>query len=154
MATTEDRLTKELESLYESPAAPAPDVRPEPETPVVRTRAVVSAKDSRRLLFAWAAVIGAIMLFEPRPDNAGAVVPVWAELAGFAFLAALFATAFGFGNRRPWAPGASLVAVGFGAVLAIACAATDHHTGSWWTYELVAFGVLGLMTLGAARRSR
>jgi peptidoglycan/LPS O-acetylase OafA/YrhL len=154
MATTEDRLTKELESLYESPAARIPDARPEPQTPVERTRAVVSAKDARRLLFAWAAVIGAIMLFEPRPDNAGVAVPVWAEFAAFGFLTALFATAFGFGNRRPWASGASLVAVGFGAVLAIACAATDHHTGSWWIYELVAFGGLGLMTLGAARRAR
>ena len=154
MATTEDRLTKELESLYESPAAPAPDVRPEPETPAARTKRIVSVKDSRRLLFAWAAFIGVIMLFEPRPDNADVVVPAWAEFTAYGFLGALFATAFGFGNRRPWAPGASLVAVGFGAVLAIACAVTDHHTGSWWTYALVAFGVLGLMTLGAARRSR
>ena len=154
MATTEDRLIKELETLYRSPAADETHVRREPESPAVRTKRIVSVKDSRRLLFAWAVFIGAIMLFEPRPDNADVLVPAWAEFTAYGFLGALFATAFGFGNRRPWAPGASLVAVAFGAVLAIACAVTDHHTGMWWAYELAALGVLGLMTVVAARRAQ
>jgi peptidoglycan/LPS O-acetylase OafA/YrhL len=154
MATTEDRLTgtEELEKLYKSPAAPS-EAPAEAEHPSEPRGAVVSARDARRLLIAWAAVIGVIMVFEPTPDNANPVVPMWAELAAVGFLSALFATAMGFGTRRHWAPRASLVAAGFGAVLAIACAATDHHTGSWWAYELVAFGGLAAMTMAAARRA-
>ena len=156
MATTDDRLTEveELEKLYKSPDAPPPETRSEPEIPPVATKPVVSARDARRLLFSWAAVIGVILLFEPTPDNANAVVPTWAEFAAVGFLSALFATVYGLGHRRTWAPRASLLAVGFGAVLAIACGATAHHTGLWWAYELAAFGVLGAMTMGAARRAR
>jgi peptidoglycan/LPS O-acetylase OafA/YrhL len=154
MATTEDRLTEELEKLYRSPAARPPDSGPEPEPAPAPAHSEVFAKDARRLLFTWAAVIGVILLFEPTPDNPNVAIPAWAEFAAVGFLSALFATVFGLGNRRPWALRASLVAVGFGAVLAIACAATDHHTGGWWAYELGAFGMLGAMTMGAARRLR
>src|SRR5918996_429589 len=119
MATTEDRLTEELEEIYRSPAARPAESGEEREAPDTPTEKMVAAKDARRLFFTWAAVIGVIFLFEPRPDNPAAAVPVWAEFAAVGFLTALFATVFGLGNRRPWALSASFAAVGFGAVLAI-----------------------------------
>jgi hypothetical protein len=156
MATTEDRLSsvEELEKLYKSPEATPPEIRSEPEPPTPPTPSVVSATDARRLLIAWIAVVGAILLFEPTPANADPVIPMWAEFAAAGFLFSLYGTMFGLSTRRPWAMRASMLAVGFGAVLAIACAATGHHTGSWWAYELAAFGGLGAMTRGAARRAR
>jgi hypothetical protein len=156
MATTEDRLAgvEELERLYKSPDASPPQGRSEPERTSGRTQSVVLAKDARRLLIAWIAVVGAVLLFEPSPANADPVIPMWAEFAAAGFLFSLYGTMFGLSTRRPWALRASMLAVGFGAVLAIACAATGHHTGSWWAYELTAFGGLGAMTRGAKRRAR
>ena len=151
MATTEDRLTEELEKLYRAPAARPFETNSEPPPPSGTEE--VSAKDARRLLFSWAAFIGVVLLFEPTADNPNVAVPAWAEFSAVGFFAALTAMVFGLGNRRRWGMGASLAAVGFGSVLAIACAATDHHTGGWWAYELGVLGVLGIMTLGAARRS-
>ena len=156
MATTEDRLAgvEDLEKLYEHPPATPPQTHSTAETTAKDSPTAVSTKDARRLLIAWAVVMGAIFLLEPQADNADAVAPMWAEVSAVGLVYSLIGTMFGLSARRPWALGASMLAVGFGAVLAIACAATGHHVGLFWAYELAAFAVLGALTLGAARRAR
>jgi hypothetical protein len=152
MATTEERLATadELEKLYEgSPPAV------EPRSTDGGGRAVVTVSDSgaRRLMISWVVVLAIIFIFEPTPANADASIPLWADLAATGFVLSFIGTVVGLSTRRPIGIGASLATVGFGSVLAVACAATGHHVGSWWLYELIAFAGLGALTLGAVRRA-
>jgi hypothetical protein len=148
MATTEERLitSDELRELYES--SPSSD-----QKHAARKRRAPADFDSlaRVLLIAWMVVIGSILLFEPRPDNPNAAIPLWVELAGTGFLLSFFATVAGLGTVKRWGLGASLAAVGFGGVLAVACSTTGHHAGAWWAMELAAFAVLGALTVGGIR---
>jgi hypothetical protein len=152
MAITERRLAtaEELQRLYES----SPDaVETRPARDLTRPIVTVSDAGARRLLIAWVAVLGIIFVFEPTPADADAAIPLWADLAATGFVLSFFGTMVGLATRRPWGIGASLAAVGFGGVLAVACAATGHHVGAWWLYELIAFAGLGALTVGALRRA-
>jgi hypothetical protein len=80
-------------------------------------------------------------LFEPAA-NPNAIVPLWASVLGFAFLAGLFSTMWGLAGNQRWALKASLATAGLGLGMAAACAVTDHHPAFWWGYEMVAMGTI------------
>ena len=105
----------------------------------------------RRLLVGWAVVIGSIVLFEPAPSDPNAAVPVWGNVLGLAFTAALVAGLVGFSRRRPWGLRASVVAGGLGLAIGAACVLTDHHVGFWGWYEMAAFSGLGAASWFAAK---
>jgi hypothetical protein len=155
MATTEERLVTadELRELYEKSPDPVESVVVDEQPARPRTVITVSDFGARLLLGAWITVLAVIFIFEPTPANANAPVPLWADLAAIAFLLSFIATFSGLSMRRPWGAAGSLMAAGFGSVLAIACAATGHHIGAWWAYELVGFGALGALTVGAVKRA-
>jgi hypothetical protein len=105
----------------------------------------------RGLLVGWLAVLGTLLVFEPRPTNADAELPLWATALSVAFLGAWCVTLAGLLRHRSWGFTASAVASGVGVAIAAACAATGHHAGMWWAYEALAFGALGGASVLAAR---
>jgi peptidoglycan/LPS O-acetylase OafA/YrhL len=145
MATTERRLQeiRELETLW--------DLSPETESkpPAPPKRRTVDLQPI--LLGAWIVVLAAIFLFEPAPSNPNAAVPRWGQLLLSGFMAGFFATTYGLASRRVWGAGASLVTAGFGVAIAVACAATEHHSGFWWGYELASFSALSMLSIAALR---
>jgi FtsH-binding integral membrane protein len=146
MATTERRLQeiRELETLW--------DISPERESksPAPAKRRAVDLQPV--LLGAWIVALATIFLFEPAPSNPNAVVPLWGQLLLTGFMAGFFATTYGLASRRSWGARASLVTAGFGVAIAVACAATEHHSGFWWGYEMASFSALSLLSLAALRR--
>jgi peptidoglycan/LPS O-acetylase OafA/YrhL len=106
---------------------------------------------SRRLLVAWAAVIGSIVLFEPAPSDPNAAVPAWGNVLGIAFTVALVAALAGLSRRRPWGFRASVLAGGLGLAIGAACVLTDHHVGFWGWYEMAAFSGLAATGWFAAK---
>jgi peptidoglycan/LPS O-acetylase OafA/YrhL len=132
MATTEDRLqpVDQLEQLYRN----SPDVEPPRR---------LSLNDwCPRLLTAWLAVFGSIVLFEPAPSDPQAAVPAWGTMLLAAFTVALLAAIVGLSLRRPWSLRASVGAGALGIAIGAACVVTDHHMGFWGAYEIVAFSGL------------
>jgi hypothetical protein len=145
MGTTEKRLheVQELERIWELPS----DEPPEP-------RAGHGSFDPARFVpGAWIVVMTSIFLFQPAPSDPHAAVPAWAWLLVTAFWGGLFATISGLVGRRSWGMRASAVTAGLGMTVAVACLATDHHTGAWWGYEMGAFTAIGVLSLAALRRS-
>jgi hypothetical protein len=146
MATTERRLEeiRELETLWElAPETEAPEKVP-PQTRTIDVRPL--------LLGAWIVVLGAIFLFEPGPADPNAAVPLWGEFLLTAFMAGFFATTYGLASKRGWGAGASAGTAGLGIAIAVACAATEHHAGGWWAYEMASFSALSALSLFALRR--
>jgi hypothetical protein len=145
MGTTEKRLqeVQDLEKIWELPS----DERPAPE-PGRR-----SFDAERFVPGAWIAVMASIILFQPAPSDPHAAVPAWGLTLVTIFWAGLFATIFGLVGNRPWGMRASVATAGLGMAVAVACLATDHHTGAWWVYEMGAFTALGVLSLAALRRS-
>jgi len=105
----------------------------------------------RRLSLAWVVGVGSLVLFEPTPTNPNAHVPVWAAVAGYAFLAALASMAVGFARKQRWVFGVSGAAGVLGMMLAYACMDSGHHLGAWWLIELGTFGTLTAMSIPGAR---
>jgi|SRR5918992_2391670 hypothetical protein len=145
MATTEKRLeeVQELESMWELSPDEKLEARPEH-----RSFDVVPFVPG-----AWIAVVASILLFQPAPSDPHAAVPAWGLALVTVFWAGLFATIFGLVGKRTWGMRASVATAGLGMTVAIACLATDHHTGAWWGYEMGAFTGLGALSLAALRRS-
>jgi O-antigen/teichoic acid export membrane protein len=146
---TRDRLEgrDDLEALWQAPAAaPAQDHSGSPSM-----RAGGATVWWRGLLLGWLAVLGTLLLFEPRPSGASPALPLWATALSVAFLGAWCATLTGLVRRRSWGFSASAIAAGLGIAIAAACAVTEHHTGMWWAYEAVAFGSLGAASVVATR---
>jgi hypothetical protein len=147
---TRDRLEgrDDLEALWQSPAAaPGQD-----EDSGSRSASADGATGwSRGLLLGWLVVLGALLLFEPRPSGAAPALPLWATALSVAFLGAWCATLTGLVRRRKWGFPASAIAAGLGIAIAAACAVTEHHTGMWWAYEAIAFGSLGVTSVVATR---
>ena len=144
MAMTQDRVQEvegrdELEELYGS----SPDL----ESP----RRGALNDWTRRLLVAWATVIGSIVLFEPAPSDPNAAVPAWGNVLGLAFTVALVAALAGLSRRRPSGLRASVVAGGLGLAIGAACVLTDHHVGFWGWYEMAAFSGLAATGWFAAK---
>jgi hypothetical protein len=141
---TQDRVHEveerdELEELYGS-------------SPDLESSSGASLSDwSRRLLVAWAAVIGSIVLFEPAPSDPNAAVPAWGNVLGIAFTVALVAGLAGLSRRRPWGLRASVVAGSLGLAIGAACVLTDHHVGFWGWYEMAAFSGLAASSWFAAK---
>jgi hypothetical protein len=106
----------------------------------------------RVLAVSWIAffVAGA---FAPAADPEAAT-PLWAgaliggvfvSLLGAPVLSALLSPRAGFA--------AAAVAGGLGVALSVGCRTTEHHTGSWWLYELGATLFLtGIALLGLKRQ--
>jgi hypothetical protein len=92
------------------------------------------------------------LLLEPAPA-AEITYPAWAYVLSGAFLLSLVAAAAAglVGALRP-ALGAACAAGGLLVAIAIACRATEHHSGAWWGYELGASAVL--LGLGAVCLAR
>jgi hypothetical protein len=146
MATTERRLQEieELKTLWEL----SPDAETEPPPPKRRTI------DLRPVLLgAWILVMGALFLFEPAPADPQAAVPVWGQILLTLFMAGFFATTYGLAGKHGWGMKASAFTAGVGVVVAVACAATAHHSGAWWGIELASFSTLGALSTFALRRS-
>jgi uncharacterized membrane protein AbrB (regulator of aidB expression) len=106
----------------------------------------------RVLAVSWIAffVAGA---FAPAAD-AEAATPLWAgALIGGVFVS-LFAALVLSAMLSPRAGfAAAAVAGGLGVALSVGCRTTEHHTGSWWLYELGATLFLtGLALLGLKRQ--
>ena len=144
MATIDVERTRteveELERLWAAPAAR----RPHP----------LLARLPRALAVGWAVFVVAVIVFEPAP-NAEVMVPLWAEVTLAGFWTALFSAAmFAWFRRAGPALGASAVAGFVGLAVAYACAATEHHLGSWWLVEAGACGVLGLLSAVALAARR
>ena len=135
---TDEALLRELEALWEAPAAAEP--RPSPRSwaygPLVRT-----------LVGGWPAVLLAIVLVAPAAAP-GEVYPAWVVGASFAiFFGPVLAGIVG-GNGRPGiglALSASLA--GLGVAVGIACRATAHHSGSWWAVETGLFAALAAVSV-------
>jgi hypothetical protein len=146
MATTERRLQEieELKTLWEL----SPDAETEPPPPTRRTIDLGPV-----LLGAWILVMGALFLFEPAPADPQAAVPVWGQILLTLFMAGFFATTYGLAGKRGWGMKASAFTAGVGVVVAVACAATAHHSGAWWGIELASFSTLGALSTFALRRS-
>ena len=132
------------------PGAPSPLASADPRSAARASAGVRTRRTGERLLLAWAAVVGSMIVLEPAPNDPAAP-PLWASLLGVAFVAAFGATVAGLAARRPWGLRASATAAALGLLVAGACAATSHHPTFWWGYELVGFGVLAALTAGALR---
>lgn len=146
MATTERRLEeiRELEALWElSPETDAPKKSP-PKRQSIDLQPV--------LLGAWILVLATIFLFEPAPADPNAAIPLWGELLLTGFMAGFFTTTYGLASKRGWGAGASAATAGLGIGIAVACAATEHHAGGWWAYEMASFSALSALSLFALRR--
>jgi hypothetical protein len=151
MLTTRDRTDelRELEELWEAPAAPEP-ARAHPGWPQARPPRIAGAY----LAWAWAVFLFAAVALAP-PSEPHATTPLWADaVAGSMFLllagAALAGRLFG---RVGFA--AATMAGGLGIATAVACRATEHHLGNWWLVELGAMAVLtGVAAAGLAERLR
>jgi hypothetical protein len=131
----EDRQLRELERLWEAPAALEP----------LRVRA--SLLDRVPFVPWWFVAGGWVTFFlvslmlqpSPAPDMAA---PLWADVASASLLLLL---AGGAMLGREWARvgWTSAVAAGcIGLALAVECHASAHHLGNWWLFELGAAGVL------------
>jgi hypothetical protein len=144
MATTERRLeeVRELETIWELPSDVSRQGPPQRR-----------AFDPARVLpGAWIVAMASILLLQPAPSHPDAAVPAWAWLLVTSFWAGLFAAMYGLVGKKSWALHASAVTAGLGMVVAVACLATDHHTGAWWGFEMAAFTALGGLSLAALRR--
>ncbi|MGH2787826.1 MAG: hypothetical protein ACRDJV_07930 [Actinomycetota bacterium] len=143
MATTERRLeeVRRLEATWD--LSPDDDL-PQPPAPEVFNPASL-------LTGAWIVVIASIFVFAPAPSDSNAAVPVWGQLLLTAFMGGFFATLYGLLTDRSWGVAASAATAGVGMTIAVACAATDHHTGAWWAYEMTAFTALGALSVAALR---
>jgi hypothetical protein len=154
MATTEERLREPTQERVREPAEElagrgGPAAR-ELERLLERSPgARVARWWSGGLLVAWLAGFGALVAFEPTPDEA--TVEAWAAAVGTLFLLAMGATLTGLATNRPWALKASTATAGAGMVMAAACAQTGHHAGGWWIAELAVFTGLLALTLTARR---
>ena len=152
MALTEERLRErqapgaptasEVEALVRGPAEPGPAGATAPAW----RRSLLS---ERGLLVAWLLGFGALLVFEPVPDDAS--VALWESVLAAAFTAALFTTFAGLAAGAPWGRRASALTAGAGIGVAVACVATGHHAGMWWLGEAAVFG--GLLALTRAART-
>jgi hypothetical protein len=159
MAVTEEGLRTDTPEKRVRTSAPevrtsdsevrTPDVA---ELEALLQRAPRTPRMSRQgLAVCWIAVVGALILIAPAPSNTS--TPLWAALLSMGFLAAFSVTLWALASDRGWALRASAVTAVAGIGLALACAQTGHHAGSWWAVELVAFAALaGASLLGRARR--
>lgn len=151
MSVTKDRLEEahELERLLEE--------TPETEVPgpagAPRRRVRIPRLAEGWMMLGWIGVMAAIFALEPAPADPNAAVPLWADLLFLAFFGALVAAFAGLSRRSSRGFGASAVAGTLGMGIAAACAATDHHLGMWWAYEMVAFGALTAASIAGLRRS-
>lgn len=147
-----DALGRELERLWEVLSArPLPPRRPA----VAWERRGTYEPLLAALVWGWPTFLVALLLFTPAPQ-AGAITPVWVDLASVAILLGLPATGF----MARVLPRASLVVSGLlgglGIAVGIACRATEHHLGAWWLVETTGFAVLAALSVAclALRPSR
>lgn len=105
------------------------------------------------LLGAWILVMGGLFLFEPTPSDPNAVIPVWGQILLTVFMAGFFAATYGLASKREWGARASVFTAGLGVAIAVACAATSHHSGAWWGIELASFTALGALSTFALRKT-
>jgi hypothetical protein len=85
-----------------------------------------------------------------------ASTPLWANLTLTAWWVALLAAGIlAWSGRARSALACSAVSAGCGVALGYACRATEHHVGSWWLVETVAFGALAVLSVAclAVRRA-
>lgn len=143
-----DEQVRRLEELWEA----SPDASPARIEPGVGRRRVFGPA----LALAWLAFVVSVF-FEPAPEP-GAVTPLWGEYMILTFWVALVTAgimAAARAGRGAYAAATLAGALGIG--LAIACRATEHHLGAWWTWELGATGALtalGAIGLARSRRKR
>lgn len=143
-----DRELRELEELWEAPAALEP--------PPARASLL-----DRIPHVPWWVVAGGWVLFflvaftfEPAPEP-GMATPVWAGVAAATMLLLLFG---GATIGRAFSPGGfacAAVAGALGIALAVECHASAHHLGSWWLVELGATcALMGAALTGLVGRLR
>jgi hypothetical protein len=137
---------RELEALWSAPAA-----RRRP----LRRRSPAARVLELALPLAWGAVLVLVISFAPA-SNPQAATPLWAELTLTAWWGALVAAGIlaWMGRGGPALVG-SLTSACLGVVLGYGCRATQHHAGSWWLVETIAFAGLALLSVAglAARRA-
>lgn len=137
----------DLEELWRaSPAGPVRDAR------VSGTRTHTAW--NRRLIVAWLAMLVVLGALQPSP-NAGATLPVWAEVTDAVFLLALIASLIALASGRPsgigLSGGTALMAFG----MAAACGVTGHHPAAWVGFEVVVSAALvGVHWMAFRGRSR
>lgn len=100
----------------------------------------------------WLAFLVSVF-FAPAPDP-DLVVPLWADVlvAGFFLSIGTAGITAAIRAGRPAYLAATVAGI-VGLGVAAACAATEHHPGGWWVYQLAATGALtALAVTGLARR--
>jgi hypothetical protein len=161
VAVTEERvrtLDEGLAALETVPPEIDPAGREAPRsgdrsTPARRPRPVWNRRTWERMLFAaWIAALATLFVFEPAPAASAPEPPSWAVGLVMVFMYAFGAAVIGLGCGARWALGASGVASALGAVIGVACVATEHHAGPWWAVEVAVFAAIGGITALAARR--
>jgi hypothetical protein len=140
--------TDDLETLWELPSAQGESARPNwalPAEPRLLARAIFCG---------WVAVLATGIVLAPAPEP-HAVYPWYSAIALYAWLAAgTAAWALFSAGRRPLAYVVGSLAGAHGIVVGIACRQTGHHTGAWWLFETVAFGLLTAASLAGVATSR
>jgi hypothetical protein len=144
----EDRQLRELESLWEAPAALEP----------LRVRASlldrVPLVPGWLIAGGWAVFFLVVIGFEPAPEPHMAI-PLWADLVFGSLLVLLLTAAFAGRELPRIGFGAATVAGALGIAIAVACQTSGHHIGNWWLFELGATGALfGAATTGLVDRLR
>jgi len=141
-----------LERLWHEPS-----LEPRPET--LRRSSAARRGGSRlvgTLVRSWLFVLAAAFLMAPA-SNPEVSSPLWTNVVfGLCLAALLAAVVLAVKYRRGAALVCSAFAAGCGVALGISCRATEHHLGSWWLVETVAFAGLLALSLGclASRRAR
>lgn len=141
--TADDPLVRELERLWETPAA----------APVAAAPAVSRARSRtydglvRALLCGWPTVLVAVFVFAPAPAPEASYAS-WVVAASLALLLGPLAAGLVAmkGSALP-ALGLSASLGGLGIAVGIACRATAHHTGAWWAVETAAFAALAAVSV-------
>jgi hypothetical protein len=143
-----DEEVRRLEELWNAPAT----------TQARAGRSLPSAATAypwlwRALVAGWLGVLVAIF-FAPA-GNPDAVIPVWVDVALWAWWITLMASAaLAVTAHRGAAIAGSALAGGIGMVLGYACKATEHHTGAWWAVEAVSFAALTALSIAALAARR
>jgi hypothetical protein len=141
---------RELEELWERPAAPEP--------PATRPYSALVPDTSRLpgvlVVGGWIAFFLTVLAFEPTP-NPQAVIPLWTNLVFAGMVISLLSGALLGAVSPRFGFAAGVVGGCFGMAIAVACHTTGHHPGAWWIGELVATaGLTALAAGGLVERLR